>query len=140
MSSALLSALGGVVIIAVAVALRRARFVFWGMALLGGAYVLWLPRHQGVGEAVTAPLVAAALMSCGEAVFLAIEGGRAYVGRRILWLAGTALGSITVSAIVLVVATIHLGRSVATTIVGTVAAVAVVALLSALSARKIRGA
>jgi hypothetical protein len=88
---------------------------------------------------VAIPLLAAGLLISAEIMFSALRRGAkppsAGGPQRIAWLAGLGLGAIGVSALVLLAATVPVGRSVAITIIGTAAAVSVVVGLSLLSRR-----
>lgn len=123
----------GLVLLSIAAVARWPSLVVWGLAAVGGAYAVSLPSLDGERAIVTAPLVAAGLLVCGEGAFLAVARG-AMPGpeplRRIAWLAGTGLLGIAVSALVLLESTVRAGRSLPMTIVGTLAAVGAVTLLS----------
>jgi hypothetical protein len=128
----------GVVLLTVAALTRWTRLVLWGLAALGAAYAVVLPSINITTAAVTGPLVAGGLLTASEGVFLAAARGtvpKPEPARAAAWLATVALGAIAVSALVLVIATVPLGRSLLATIAGTAAAVGVVALLS----RRARG-
>ena len=70
--------------------------------------------------ALLTPLLAAALLVLGELVFPS--------RRDPAWLVGVAAAALAISAVVLLAATAHVGRSLALTVTGTVAAVAAVAV------------
>lgn len=123
----------GVVLLTVAAVMRWTRLVLWGLAALGAAYAVALASMQVTTAAVTAPLVAGAVFVAAEGVFLAAARGtepKPEARRGIAWLVTAGLGAIAVSALVLVVATAPVGRSLLATIIGTVAAVGVVGLLT----------
>ncbi len=127
-----LAAAGGLLLIAAALA-RLTELVLWGLAALGAAYAVLLPGINVTTAAVTAPLVAGGLFVAGEGVFLAAARGavpKADPSRAAGWLTAAGLGAIASSALVLLLATVAIGRSLLVTIVGTAAAVGVVALLS----------
>ncbi len=123
----------GVVLLTVAAVTRWTRLVLWGLAALGGAYAVALASMQVTTAAVTAPLVAGGVFVAAEGVFLAAARGaepKPEALRGIAWLVAAGLGAIAVSALVLVIATVPIGRSLLVTIIGTIAAVSVVALLT----------
>ena len=127
-----LAAAGSALLIAAGVT-RATQLVLWGIAALGTAYAVVLPAINVTTAAVTAPLVAGGLFVAAEGVFLA--AGRGAVpkpdpSRAATWLTAAGLGAIATSALVLLLATVAIGRSLLVTIVGTVAAVIVVAMLS----------
>jgi len=130
-----LAALGAVLLVLAAV-MRWTRLVPWGLAGLGTAYALVLPSINVTSAAVTAPLVAGGLFVAAEGVFIAAARGavpKPEPARALAWLTASGLGAIACSALVLVLATVAIGRSLLITIVGTAAAVGVVALLSSRS-------
>jgi hypothetical protein len=123
----------GVALLTVAAVTRWTRLVLWGLAALGAAYAVALASMEVTTAAVTAPLVAGGVFVAAEGVFLAAERGtepKPEARREIAWLVAAGLGAIAVSALVLVVATAPVGRSLLVTIIGTVSAVAVVGLLT----------
>ena len=123
----------GVVLLTVAAVTRWTRLVLWGLAALGAAYAVALASMQVTTAAVTAPLVAGGVFVAAEGVFIAAARGaepKPEALRGIAWLVTAGLGAIAVSALVLVVATAPVGRSLLVTIIGTVSAVAVVRLLT----------
>jgi hypothetical protein len=123
----------GVVLLTVAAVTRWTRLVLWGLAALGGAYLVALAGMQVTTAAVTAPLVAGGVFVAAEGVFLAAARGaepKPEALRGVTWLVSAGLGAIAVSALVLVIATVPVGRSLLVTIIGTIAAVSVVALLT----------
>jgi hypothetical protein len=128
----------GLALLTVAALRRWTRLVLWGVVGLGAAYAVVLPSINITTAAVTGPLVAGGLFTAAEGVFLAATRGtvpKPEPTRSVAWLATVALGAIAVSALVLVIATVPIGRSLLATIVGTAAAVGLVALLS----RRARG-
>ena len=123
----------GVLLLTLASVIRWTRLVLWGLAALGGAYAVALASMEGTTAAVTAPLVAGGVFVAAEGVFLAAGRGtepKPEALRGIGWLVTAGLGAIAVSALVLVVATAPVGRSLLVTIIGTVAAVGVVGILT----------
>ena len=82
---------------------------------------------------VALPLLAGGLLALAELLFSASqpagEPGPEPL-RRVAWAACVGLGGIVASALVLLAATTHVGRSLPMTIAGTAAAVSAVALLS----------
>jgi FtsH-binding integral membrane protein len=123
----------GVVVLTVAAVMRWTRLVLWGLAALGAAYAVALASMQVTTAAVTAPLVAGGVFVAAEGVFLAAARGtepKSDARRGIAWLVTAGLGAIAVSALVLVIATAPVERSLLVTIIGTVAAVGVVGLLT----------
>jgi hypothetical protein len=84
------------------------------------------------------PLIAAGLLALAELVHLMLrrEGSpEPSVWRRIASAAGAGAGAAVVAALLLLAATVHVGRSLAMTIAGTVTAVTAIALLSRTSSR-----
>jgi hypothetical protein len=79
------------------------------------------------------PLFAGAAVGLAELAFTLlgrVGEPRVPLLRRLAWPMCVGLGGIVVSALVLLVASFHVGRSVGVTILGTAAAVAAVALLA----------
>jgi hypothetical protein len=126
-----LSLLGALALV-LAIVLRRAGLVLWGLAALAAAYAVGLAGHRGVGASLAAPAFAAGLLACGEVAFAGAERSidRRSLHRWAVWLAGVTLAAAAVASIVLLAATARAGRSLLLTFVGTVAAVGAVALLS----------
>ena len=131
MSQEIATTLGGlaIVLFAGAVRLRRASLVGWALAGAGAAYAVWLLGDHGVRVALLAPLLAGGLLLCGELGYsIADRGPRP--PHFFAWLAGLASAGVIVSSVVLLVATIGVGRSAAMTFAGTAAAVVAVSVLS----------
>jgi hypothetical protein len=115
--------------------LRRAEDVLaWTLLLLGAVYVLTMVVHHRHSVDEAAPLVAAALLLCGElAVWSCSERREIRVERRVVWVRTLAVAMLVVaglgiSALVLAVSAAPLGGGFAWTLLGALAAVGVVAL------------
>jgi FtsH-binding integral membrane protein len=121
-----------IVLFAGALRLRWASLLSWSLAAAGGAYAVWLSGDHGVRVALLAPLLGGGLLVCGE-VGYAIANRGPREPHFLTWLAAIAAAGVIVSSIVLLVATIGVGRSAAMTFAGTAAAVVAVSLLSRLA-------
>jgi hypothetical protein len=107
----------------------------WALGLLGAAYAIAIAaRGAGVDEG--APLVAVALLLCGElAAWSLDERARIHAERRVVVLRATAvfalaLAGIGASALVIGLAAARLGGGLAWTAAGAVAAVLVLAVVA----------
>ena len=125
-------------LLALGLATRWGLAVAWGLLLLGAEYALWLTERSG-GVDTRAPLDAAGLLLVAELAFDGLE--RTVVrpepevaARRGLQLALLAVGAVGAGAVVLAVATLPVGGSVALTAVGVGAAVAALVLVGRLAA------
>ena len=127
-----LGALGGVLLLAV---LLRGleELLAWALAVLALVYVVSVVVDTSrVDDA--APLVATALLLCGELAAwsldarwrIAAEGS--LVRRRVVALTGLALGGLTASALVIASAATRPGRGLAWTTLGAAAAVGVIGI------------
>jgi hypothetical protein len=112
----------------------------WSLGVLGAAYGVSLAVHRGsVDEAV--PLVAAALLLCGELAAwslderLRIEAGRAVMARRAAAVAVLVGAGLAAAAAVVAVAAAPAGRGLAWTTLGAAAAVGAVGAVVAVSRR-----
>lgn len=128
-----------VVLLAAAFVTRWPAPVAWSLALLGGEYGAWLALR---GDAVDtrAPLYAAGFVVLAELAYEGLARGVAWVepelvARRVLLLAGLAVGSVALGAVVLAVATIPLRGGVVLTAVGVAAATLALALIARLARR-----
>lgn len=126
------------VLLGLGLATRWGLAVAWSLLLLGAEYALWLTERSG-GVDTRAPLYAAGLLLVAELAFDGLE--RTVVrpepevaARRGLQLALLAVGAVGAGAVVLAVATLPVGGSVALTAVGVGAAVTALVLVSRLAA------
>jgi hypothetical protein len=88
---------------------------------------------------ISIPLIAGGLLALTELAFSAMQPGVDFTSgwpERIAESVSAGLGGVLVSALVLLAATPHVGRSLLLTIAGTLAALAAVALLSRTSRRQ----
>lgn len=120
----------GSLLLAAAVAARRARLIVWGLAALGFTAALEVSGGRGSGVGVATPLAAAALLALGEAAFYGAEraAGTEYTLRRASRVVLAMLSGLAVSAAVLLAAQIGVRSSLALTLGGTLAAVIAIAL------------
>jgi hypothetical protein len=117
----------GVGLVAASILLGRPVLVAWSVAALGAEYAAWLALDGG-GTNTRAPLVAAGLVLVAELGYEAQTPPAGEVEpevllRRLVLLAGVALGAIAVGAIVLGIASVPLSGGVALTAIGAAAAV-----------------
>jgi hypothetical protein len=78
---------------------------------------------------VAVPLLAGGLLALAEALFSVRQSAGDPTSARVAWIAAVGLGGVFASAVVLIAAAPHVGRSVWLTAAGTAAAVLVVAVL-----------
>ena len=84
------------------------------------------------------PFIAGGALALAELAFSVFEpAGKSGVGgfRRLVWAAAAGLGGVLVSALVLLAAMPHVGRSLLLTVAGTLAGLVVIGLLSRLWSR-----
>ena len=127
-----------VALLAVSLVARSATGVAWSLALLGAEYATWLVLGTDAVN-TRAPLVGAGIFLAAELAYDAIEPpvappGLEIVLRRLVLLAGLALGAVGLGALVLGVTAVPLGGGVILTAVGVVAAVAAFVLIARLAA------
>jgi hypothetical protein len=120
---------------------RRAEHVVTqALACLGGAYALALFAH-GAAVDERAPLVAVALLLCGELAAWSTQEGtvpatpRAMIAARAVALAALAFGGLAAAAIVVSFAAAPAGRGLGWTLLGAAAAVGVLAVVARLAQR-----
>jgi hypothetical protein len=117
----------GVGLVAASILLGRPVLVAWSVALLGAEYATWLALDGGATN-TRAPLVAAGLVLVAELGYEAQTPPAGEVDpevllRRLVLLAGLALGAIALGAFVLGIASVPLSGGVALTAIGATAAV-----------------
>ena len=119
---------------------RAEQVVPQALACLGGAYALSLFTH-GASVDERAPLVAVALLLCGELAAWSTQEGRAPATPRALSvaravaLAWLAFGALAAAAIVISFAAAPTGRGLGWTFLGAAAAVGVLAVVARLAQR-----
>lgn len=133
-------AIGGFVVLAAGLALRRSLLFVWALVLLGGNYAVWLALGTHALDQ-RMPVIGAGLLLVAELAFdtLEPEVGRveaATLMARVIVLVIVILAAVAAGALILAVSSVPLSGGVAVTAVGAVAAVLALALITRLAVER----